>query len=312
MPTIPVGAPDRTNARLHARQTRLSLDARWLHQDEVVRLYAEGDFFGVGDAFRLRHAFGEYRWFLIGQTRSVFADLAAAPGTLDFEGSVSAITVRRAQFRLSVPLVEDELIWALSVEESTNLIDPPLGVLGASRTPVPDVATHLRYEQPQYEVQVAGVYRVLGFQPEGGEVLTEPSWGVNLSGVLLMEEDTRFYCQVVVGEGIGSFRLLPDVAPASPSSAEVLGMFGWTVGVTHQWTERFSSNLTYAENSLDNAAFQEPTDLSRVTYLAANLIWEPMPRFQVGIEYLHGLRENVDQRVGRSNRLQVAATYFLP
>jgi hypothetical protein len=312
VPSIPVGAPDRTNSRFHARQTRLSLDARWLHECETVRVFVEGDFFGAGDAFRLRHAFGEYRWLLVGQTRSVFADVAAAPSTLDFEGSVSAITARRTQARVSIPIVEDEWIFAFAVEDSTNVIDPPSGVVGSSRTPSPDFAAHLRWQQEQFEVQAAAIYRVLGFQPVGREVLTEDGWGINLSGAILPSDDTRIYSQVVFGEGIGSFKLLPDVAPNGVNSAGVLPMWGWTIGAAHAWNEKWTSNVTYGENSLDTFAYQEPGDLERVTYLATNLIWEPQPRVNVGIEYLHGLRENVNDASASANRVQVAFWYFLP
>lgn len=57
--TIPVGAPDRTNTRFHARQTRFSFDTRWDTGDRVVQIFLEGDFFSDGGQFRLRHAYGE-------------------------------------------------------------------------------------------------------------------------------------------------------------------------------------------------------------------------------------------------------------
>jgi hypothetical protein len=57
--SIPVDAPPRTNFRAHARQSRLNLDARWPTQDRIVKIYMEGDFFGTGEQFRLRHAYGQ-------------------------------------------------------------------------------------------------------------------------------------------------------------------------------------------------------------------------------------------------------------
>ena len=57
--TIPTDGSDAgTNTRMHARQTRLNLDVRGPTSAGDVRLFAEGDFFGSGNAFRLRHAFG--------------------------------------------------------------------------------------------------------------------------------------------------------------------------------------------------------------------------------------------------------------
>ena len=51
----------------------------------------EGDFYSSGDQFRLRHAYGEIGDLLVGQTWTTFTDVAAAPATLDFEGSVSSV-----------------------------------------------------------------------------------------------------------------------------------------------------------------------------------------------------------------------------
>ena len=84
------------------------------------------------------------------------------------------------------------------------------------------------------------------------------------------------------------------------------------VGVNHAWTDRLSSNFTYAENRLENTAFQRDDDVHRTTYLAANLIWSRWERVRVGIEYLYGLRENVDRAVGPANRLQAAFIFDLP
>ena len=82
--------------------------------------------------------------------------------------------------------------------------------------------------------------------------------------------------------------------------------------LTQDWTDRLNSNFTYAENALDNSLLQQPDDVQGTTYLAANLIWEPVDRVNVGIEYLYGLRENIDRNVGDAHRLQVAFIFHLP
>ena len=86
-------------------------------------------------------------------------------------------------------------------------------------------------------------------------------------------------------------------------------MDGW---IHYDWTDRLNSSVTYAENALSNAPLQQPDDVHRTTYLAANLIWEPVDRVNVGIEYLYGLRENVDRNAGDAHRLQIAFIFKLP
>jgi len=41
-------------------------------------------------------------------------------------------------------------------------------------------------------------------------------------------------------------------------------------------------------------------------------MWKPLDRVRVGIEYLYGLRENVDRAVGVANRVQAAFIFDLP
>ncbi|CAK9014553.1 Uncharacterized protein SCF082_LOCUS12370, partial [Durusdinium trenchii] len=288
--SIPVGAPHRTNTRFHARQTRLSFDTRWAAEDRVIQIFVEGDFFSVGNEFRLRHAYGEVGSLIVGRTWTTFTDVSAAPATLDFEGSVSAVNRRQAQARWTQPILNDELTVAIAVENPEFIVETPTGIVGDERTPSPDFVTRLR-RMP---------------------VVTGFGWGVNCTGVLLLRDDLKFYSQIVFGEGIGSYRGLPDAAPSGLERSERLPMFGWMVGTTHDWTETLSSNFTYAENRLENTAFQAPDAVHRTTYLAANLMWTPLHRVTVGVEYLYGIRQNLDREAAAAHRLQASFIFDLP
>lgn len=309
--TIPVGAPDRTNARAHARQTRLSLDTRWPTRDRLVKIYVEGDFFGSNEQFRLRHAYGEVENLMVGKTWTTFTYVGAAPATLDFEGSVSSVNRRQALARWTIPLAVDNTTLALAVEDTEFTIDAPQGVMGEPRSPSPDFVSHLRYKGEWFRGQIAGLYRIGGFQPVGESVVTGTGWGVNTAGVIQLEKQSKVYSQIVFGEGIGSYRDLPDAAPASAGSVPLF-MFGWMIGLTHDWNSELSSNFTYARNVLNNTNFQPADDVHKTTYLAVNLIWKPLDRVKVGVEYLYGTRVNVDGRSAAANRLQSSFIFDLP
>jgi len=309
---IPVGAPPRTNSRFHARQSRLTFDTRWLSQEHVVKIYVSGDFFGEGDQFRLRRAYGEVDSLLVGQTWTTFTDVAAAPATLDFEGSVSNVNRRQAQARWTNTIFHDDLSLALAVEDTRFIIDTPFGITGDARSPSPDFVSHLRLERKRGRFQVAGLYRIAGFQPTGEAVITKSAWGLNFTGVYLLSDCTKAYSQILFGKGIGSYRDLPDAAPVASDRIGLLPLFGWMVGVTHDWNESLSSNFTYAENILGTTAFQDPTDVEKTTYLAANLIYSPLERVRVGIEYLYGIRENINGATGAAHRIQASFIFDLP
>ncbi|WP_417388555.1 DcaP family trimeric outer membrane transporter [Gimesia sp.] len=310
--SIPIGAPHRTNARFHARQSRLSFDTRWLTNDRLIRVYVEGDFFSEGNRFRLRHAFGESGSLLVGQTWTTFANVAAAPATLDFEGSVSSVNRRQAQARWTQNILNENTTFAVSVEDTYFNIEPPTGITGDPSNPSPDFVTRLRYKDDCSEYQAAGLYRVVGFQPTGQSVRTAFAWGFNMTGVRLLTDQTKVYSQIVFGEGIGSYRDLPDAAPTAVNQAGLLPMFGWMAGLTHDWNEELSSNFTYAENSLSTSAYQARSDVKKTTYLAANLIWSPVTNVKIGIEYLFGTKENVGGATGDAHRLQTSFILDLP
>ena len=121
--------------------------------------------------------------------------------------------------------------------------------------------------------------------------------------MVLLTDTCKAHSQVVFGAGIGSYRDLPDAAPALDSDARLLGPFGWMVGFTRDWNETWRSNFTYVENALDNALGQRLDEVSKTTYFAANLLAQPLDRVMVGIEFLHGLRQNNDGNSGEANRV---------
>jgi len=317
--TIPVGTPPRTNSRFHGRQSRLSFDTRWTSNQRTIRILVEGDFFSEGDRYRLRHAYGEVGPLLVGRTWTTFTDVAAAPATLDFEGSVSAVNRRQAQARWTQSILCDDLTLALAIEETRCIIETPVNLSVDPRSPSPDFAGHVRLKREWGQFQLGGLYRIVGVQPTGAsvpqfgdEVQTGHAWGLNFTGAILATRSTKAYYQILFGEGIGSYRGLPDAAPTKDDEIGGLPLFGWMVGITHEWTDGLSSNFTYAENSLENTTSQDPDSVHRTTYLAANVMWKPLDRVRVGIEYLHGLRENVDRAVGVANRVQAAFIFDLP
>ena len=239
----------------------------------------------------------------------------AAPATLDFEGSISAITLRRTQVRWTCPLVTPDLELAVALEDSKTSIELPAGgaLSGEPRTVSPDLVLRLRRSRPQGNFQVAGLVRELGFQPLNASIVTETAWGLNFSQYQELTCDDKIYWQINYGDGIASLLGgLPDVTPVGADDAALLGYFGWMAGATHEWNEQLSSNLTFAESHFRNTSGQLPTDVNNLTYVATNLIWTPAKRFSIGVEYLYGKRENIDGGSGIANRLQFSVFYYLP
>jgi hypothetical protein len=89
-------------------------------------------------------------------------------------------------------------------------------------------------------------------------------------------------------------------------------MFGWMIGLTHEWNDLLSSNFTYAVNSLNNTIGQKPDAIKETTYMAINLLTKPQERITLGIEYLYGTRTNKDLQSADAHRVQAALIFDLP
>src|SRR5882672_9524580 len=120
--TIPIPGPTGVNnTTISIRPTRLSLDFR-VPTSKVgdARFYLEGDIFGTNATTpRLRHAYGQVKNFLIGQTFSNFMNPDASPDTLDFEGPNGLVNIRNPQFRYGFALSKSTT-FTISLEKPSS------------------------------------------------------------------------------------------------------------------------------------------------------------------------------------------------
>ena len=313
--TIEIGR-EGENTRLHARQTRLILDVEWPTRWGDSRIFIEGDFFGAGDSFRLRHAYGSVGRWLAGQTWTTFTHIEALPSTLDFESPIAFVLTRRGMVRWTYEVV-DGLDLAVAVEDprvtvaSTRDI-PSIPFDGEKRTPSPDLVARIRHTSPVSQLQFAGIARQLGFQQDGGPIVTERGYGFILSGFRNIHEVHKLMFQAGFGEGVGGLRGILDAVPNPTGDLDVLDFFGFTCGYEVQWTERWKSTAAYSYGRLNNSPLQLPDAIHSVDYLAVNLVWNPLERIYTGIEYLYGTRQDFDGASGSANRIHMSFWYNLP
>jgi hypothetical protein len=311
--TIPIGEPQRTNTRFHTRQTRLNMDARWIADSgDPLRILVEGDFFGAGDTLRLRHAYGEYNGVIIGQTWSTLTHRAALPNTLDLVGDVASVGRRQSQVRWTKDWMEKRWAVSAALEDSQTRVDKDLLTLGEPRAMTPDAIARLRFTNDDLQLQIAGVARRLGFQPTGSEVLPFSGGGINATGFVDITKVNRIYGGILWGNGIGNYRDLPDLGLTSPTTGTSLESLSWYTGLTHEWSKRWTTNVTYSQGDIKNTPFQPAESVSRLQYLAANLIWQPTQYTFAGTEYLWGMRRNHDGLDSDASRVMVSFGFLLP
>lgn len=306
---IPTDGSKGQNTNLIAKETRFYLDTRTPSKVGEIRTYVEGDFYGSGGAFRLRHAFVEIgdTW-LAGQWWSNFMDENIIPNTLDFEKPAAYAFARHAMFRYKHKLSEHAYV-ALAVEQPSTNAQAPTEP-GKFESPIPDLTGRYRVTKDWGHVQVSAFAARLDYRFTSGEKDEVFLWAGNLSGQFnFFEKKDKLIYQVVYGEGASRYR--GGLSAALDENGELKAMtdLGFTVGYEHQWSPSFTSLLVLNKGSVDNLAGQPPSAIHQATYGAANVLWHFTNRAFAGVEYLHGLLENNNEAQGTANRIQFSLKY---
>lgn len=318
--SIPVGVNDTTGdeaqSSITADQSRLNFDLRTPTDFGIMRAFIEGDFAGSGDTFRMRHAFGQWRHMLAGKTWSTFMDPDASPEELDFEGLNGRINVRQAQVRFMPTFGKDyELQFAL--EDPNPEIQNGSGV-----TRTPDMVVAGRFQpRDRLHVKLALLVReIRGQDTTTGDVEKQWAWGTSLSGRYMtprLDARDSLLFQLNYGDAIG--RYVNDLSSIGnydgifdPANSD-LQLFTVTSGYVswqHWWGfKNLRSNFTFGMVDVNNPGFVESDSYKRTLRLSSNLIWTPIPRIDIGGEYLWGRRENKDGERGDATQLQFAVKY---
>jgi hypothetical protein len=299
-----------------AGPSRFNFDLRTPTGVGHMRAFIEGDFAADRNTLRLRHAYGQWRRFIYGQTWSTFSDPEAEPDGIDFEGLNAIVLFRQPQIRWSFPL-GDRFRMALALE------DPRPDLTGATGVnQIPDVVVRVRWE-PRLggHVQLSGITRQLRGEPTNSpnEIVAASGYGINVSGRLpfpFWGERDQLLFQHNGGRGLG--RYIADLGSLggqdgifdpTAHTLRLLDVFSGYVGYEHWWNERLRSSISFGIVSVNNVDVQ-PDDAMHLTRRSTvNFMWSPIPRLDLVTEFLWGRRVNKDGRSGFAAQTQIGSTF---
>ncbi|MDG2410838.1 MAG: DcaP family trimeric outer membrane transporter [Halioglobus sp.] len=329
--SIPVGvakeSTDEAQSSVTADQSRINFDLRQPTEYGIMRAFIEGDFAGKNETFRLRHAFGQWARVVTGKTWSTFMDPDASPEEIDFEGLNGRINVRQAQLRF-MPRFGEQYELQLALEDPDPRIQNGSGV-----TRKPDLIVAGRIDLYNLHTKLSLLGREIRGQTglsesaasNGSEVRTESevrtkyAWGVSLSGNIAtpyFDDRDKLLFQINTGNGIG--RYVNDLSSIGnydgifneESKLELFYITAGYVSWQHWWgINQLRSNFTFGAVEVDNPDFVESDAYKRTLRFSANLLWSPIPRIDLGGEYLWGQRENQDNEEGTATQFQIMARY---
>jgi hypothetical protein len=314
---IPVGDVANEQARffLQATQSRIGFELSSATSGGVVFGRIEADFRGQGDAFRLRHAYGEFWRVLAGQTWSNFSDVEAIPVTVDFEGPPSSNSVRTPQVRYT-QTASDSTSWSVALEAPKADVTDPDEVEAAFQG-FGDVTARARLASDWGHLQISGVFRSLAANDTTGSTDFLPGLGLMLSGSSRVAENDKFRFQAIGGIAISRFvgslggKGLDLLFNPTTGRFEQVTSYGGFVTWTHTnlFDRPVETNVTGGILGVVNKSFQLPEDYSSSQYVSANIFWRFTEGGRAGVEWSWGLRRNKNGQSGQATRLSFAA-YF--
>lgn len=305
---IPTDGSEGQQTNLNAKETRLFLDARQPSKIGELRVYVEGDFYGTSGAFRLRHAFLELgKHWMGGQWWSNFMDESMIPPTLDFEKPGAYAFARHPMLRYKA-FFSDKAYLAIALEQPSSNAEAPTAA-GEFESHWPDLTARYRLTGAWGHLQLSAFAAILTYRFDTGGTDNLTLAGANLSGSFNLFTADKFSYQVLYGPGIGRMRGGLSAAPDANGDLEALSDFGFTVTYLHSWSPKFTSLVVFNYGDVSNTGGQDESDVSNVFYGAVNLIWHVTSAAFVGIEYLHGMREDISSASGSANRVQFSMKY---
>lgn len=299
-----------------ASPSRFNFDLRTPTGVGHMRAFIEADFAGDRSTLRLRHAYGQWRRFIYGQTWSTFSDPEAEPDGIDFEGLNAIVLFRQPQIRWSLPLAER---WRMALA----LEDPRPDLTGATGiNRIPDFIARVRWEPlPGGHVQMAGIVRQLRGEPvdRPNEVVAAGGYGVTISGRVpfkFWDERDQLLFEHNSGRGLG--RYISDLGSLGGQDGiydpgahalRPLDVYSGYVGYEHWWTSEFRSSFSFGIVGVSNLDIQSADALHLTRRSTINFMWSPIPRMDIVTELLWGRRLNKDGGQGTTSQTQMGSTF---
>lgn len=295
-------------------QTRLGFEVTRKTGAGDIFIRLETDFAG-SNGFRIRHAYGQYNNFLVGQTWSLFSQINLRPATVSTRGPTGSISQRTPQLRYTFSNAKKGTDLAIGLEYSIPDITIPDSVLIETFQLFPDITFRFRKRADWGNVQISGVLPLLTGSTEADQIKIVPGWGVSVGASIVAGKKGNISVQWAGGNAISRFftdlrSQGLDVVLDPINSAVILPFAqGGYAAYTHNFTAKLSSNAIVGYVSLKNPGFATLPNYEVGTSYRVNTFYEIVAGARVGVELNAAARKNIDATHGYTARLSALFYY---
>lgn len=366
-PYVPVrgSAEARRTGRdmITARTSRFGLDASQPTRYGALAAKIEGDFineprtggteqYGSGRnvitqqqtssyGFRIRHAYGTFAGFLVGQTWGTFMDVDNSPETVDFNGPIGSTIIRQPMIRYTYGTqFFGASRFTVALENgSSYVLDDTAAVMASSLSRMPDVVLRWDGSFEWGNASVRAITQELRVNDGAAISATKRGYGGAATAFLKMRGGADYLSVGVTGgHGLGRYLNYTEGALYDAARNEIVveDAIGAVAGYQFKYapwmrwnfvygiTRNFNNGYTdFARAAGLNSAFatftSDPTlggpgkfAINRMVQQAhVGPIFTPIPGLDVGIEGIWGQRETLAGEHGDLLRWNAMVRYYI-
>jgi len=262
----------------------------------------EADFYSYGEGnrnrLRLRHAYGEYAGFLVGQTWSTFMDVDDLPETVDFNGPIGSPFSRRAMVRYTWGDAKAGYKFAFAAEDPHDQFGG-----GSSGERMPELVARFDKTFDWGAVNVRGLFHE---KRSFAEIKYGYGWG--LGGSYKLTDKDTLMGQVAVVKGdfdqqYGSNGYSIDPVTGAITMDRNLGVI---LGYAKTFNEQLRGNVALGYNKANDPA---ALGNKRLVQLHVGAIYSPFKNVEIGAEAIYGVRETYSDEKGKMGRIDLMGRY---
>jgi hypothetical protein len=288
--------------QLTAETSRIGFESSTPTAKGVISTKIEADFYSYGTAnrnvFRLRHAYGEYDGWLVGQTWSTFMDVDDLPETLDFNGPIGAPFSRRAMVRYAFGDAVKSALVTFAAEDPVDQSGGP-----SMNERVPELVARIERSFGWGALNLRAMMHEKRSATE-----TRRGYGFGVGGnVKLGDKDTLMgqYTRVDgdVDQLYGSNGYAIDARTGAFTFDRNQGL---VIGYAHIFSDKLRGNLSAGFN---RGTSGQAADNRTLTDSFVNLIYTPLKDVDLGGEWIFGKRRTFTDDTGTLSRFDLMARY---
>lgn len=285
-----------------AETSRLGFETSTPEVNGPLKTKVEVDFYSYGadhrNFARLRHAYGEYNGWLIGQTWSTFMDVDDLPETVDFNGPIGAPFSRRAMVRYAFGDAKAAVRVTLAAEDPADLAGGP-----STGNKVPQLVARL---DKTFDWGAINLRAMTHTKRSESEVKRGYGFGIGGNYKLgdkdsLMGQYTRVDGDVDALYGSNGYAVASATGTITFDHNQ-----GVVLGYAHVFSDQLRANVAMGFNRGQTA---QGVDNQTLKEVFLNLIYSPIKNIDVGAEWIWGQRRTFVGQVGGLSRLDLMARY---